>query len=159
MKLVYISLLSVALSGFSLADSELESELKPDQEQAAISSELLLKTGQSWEGTPLSYPKGEAEIVSARVKIKQGAETGFHCHPVVTMAYVLQGTVQVETADGQVTSFSAGESLTEVMNTWHNGKALDDDLDIVVFYAGAKGVPVTVKPKPGDLTAQRCHPN
>lgn len=153
MKAIYLSLclplLTATISGYSLAD----------EEQAPISSELLLKTDQSWDGAALHYPKGEAEIVSARVKIQQGAETGFHCHPVVTMAYVLKGTVQVETADGKVTSFSEGESLTEVMNTWHNGKALDDDLDIVVFYAGAKGLPVTVKPKPGDLTTQICHPN
>ena len=74
----------------------------------------------------------------------------FHCHPVPTMGYVLQGTVQVDLADGESARFGAGSALVEVMNTPHRGQAVDGPVEIIVFYAGAVGTPNTLKPKEGD---------
>ena len=60
------------------------------------------------------------------------------------MGYVLKGSVEVETASGDKIILNQGESAIEVMKTVHRGIALNGPAEIVVFYAGAEGIPNTV---------------
>lgn len=62
------------------------------------------------------------------------------------MGYVLRGTIEVTTGDGTTARFEAGQSTVEVMNTAHRGIAIGGPVDIIVFFAGAKGLPNTITP-------------
>ena len=126
---------------------------KPD-----IHNEVLIQSVTTWNGAPIRYPAGTAEITSAKVSLERGAETPFHCHPVPTFAYILSGILEVQTADGKRKRFKQGESMAEVINTWHKGKAAQGPVEIVVFYAGSKGVPTTITARTNNLASESCAP-
>lgn len=109
----------------------------------------LLKTSTSWDGQALKYPEGEAEITGLQIEIAVGGETGWHLHPVSSFGMVLEGELEVSLRDGRKKLMKAGESLAEVVNTEHNGRNVGKvPVKLLVFYAGAKGVPLTVKSTP-----------
>ena len=106
--------------------------------------EPLLKSDTSWDGGKFSYPKGKPEISSVKLSLQEGKDAPFHCHPIPTMGYISQGNVILETKAGKTTQVKEGDSVVEVMKTVHRGRALDGDAEIIVFYAGAKNIPVTI---------------
>ncbi len=118
-------------------------------------AEPLLSATESWDAGSFSYPGGKAEITSIVLSLEEGKAAPFHCHPVPTMGYVLKGTVQVETKSGKTTTIAEGDALVEVMRTVHRGIAVDGPAAIVVFYAGAEGVPNTVLPS-DDPEGEHC---
>ncbi|QFU76038.1 cupin domain-containing protein [Halioglobus maricola] len=120
-------------------------------------AEPILKATTSWDEGAIAYPQGQAEITSIILRIEEGQEPPFHCHPVPTMGYMLKGKIRVDTKEGKSVELSAGDPLVEVMNTVHRGVALEGPAEIVVFYAGAEGVPVTVKPE-DDPNGKYCKP-
>ena len=121
------------------------------------SAQELLKTQTSWDGGKIEYPQGQAEITSHRLTITPQTDMPFHCHPVPTQGHILSGELLVETLAGKTTILKAGESVVEVMKTLHKGKALKGDVELVVFYAGAKDVPNTVL-QDSPLSTQYCTP-
>ena len=50
----------------------------------------------------------------------------------------------METRDGHKKVFSQGDSLVEVMGAVHRGVVVTAPVELIVFYAGAIGVPNTV---------------
>jgi len=116
----------------------------------------LLKSDSSWEGGSFSYPEGDPEIISVKLLLEEGKDAPFHCHPVPTMGYISKGEVLLETEDGQTRVFKQGDSVVEVMKTVHRGKSIKGDVEIIVFYAGAKDLPVTVLPKDKESFAKYC---
>ncbi|MBK8283621.1 MAG: cupin domain-containing protein [Ahniella sp.] len=112
----------------------------------AVKATPVLQTSESWDGTALSYPEGEAEISGMIVEIAVGGETGWHLHPVPSFGMVLEGELEVRLRDGKSNRFKAGDTLAEVVNTEHNGRNVGNvPLKLLVFYAGAKGKERTVK--------------
>jgi quercetin dioxygenase-like cupin family protein len=98
----------------------------------------LLKTTQTWNGAPLKYPQGQAEVTSLMIEIAPGAETNWHEHPVPSFGVVLEGTLEVSLTDGKKKLLKAGEALAEVIATAHNGRNVGKTpLKLIVFYAGA----------------------
>ncbi len=120
-------------------------------------AEEILKTQTSWDGGSIQYPQGQAQITSHKLIVTPQTHMPFHCHPVPTLAYILKGQLQVETLAGKTTTLNAGDSVVEVMNTIHRGRAVDGDVELVVFYAGAIDLPDTVL-KDSPLSAQYCTP-
>lgn len=112
----------------------------------AQAADPLLQATTSWDGGAIAYPGGDAEITAVILRIGEGDEPPFHCHPVPTMGYVLRGELEVETADGDKDVFTEGQSVVEVMRTVHRGVALQAPVEVIVFYAGARGLPTTVLP-------------
>jgi len=113
---------------------------------STTSAEPLLQPSTTWEGGTIIYPAGDADVTAVILKIDAGDDPPFHCHPVPTLGYVLIGIVEVETRDGKKRRIAKGESVVEVMNTVHRGTAIEAPVEIIVFYAGAKGIPNTVLP-------------
>ncbi len=115
---------------------------------AALGGELqateLLKVTESWDGGTFSYPVGKPEVTSFKLSLEEGKKTPFHCHPVPTMGYVLEGEIEVTTGSGKKQIFKAGQSVVEVMSTVHQGRAINGPVEIVVFYAGEVGTPNTI---------------
>ncbi len=114
----------------------------------AIQVTPLLKTTTAWDGQAITYPTGQAEITGMIVEIAPGAETGWHQHPVPSFGLIMQGEILVELKNGQSKLMHTGEMVAEVANTLHNGKNIGTiPVRIAVFYAGAKGMPLTVMPQ------------
>lgn len=107
-----------------------------------ISSQTVLKTRTSWDGTPLHYPIGQAEVTGMLVEIAPHAETGWHQHPAPSFGFILQGELDVALKNGQIKHLKAGDAVAEVVNTLHNGRNNGDiPVKLVVFYAGVATQP------------------
>lgn len=108
----------------------------------------LVKETTNWDGEPIVYPKGKAEMTAVHVEIAPGAQTGWHCHMVPNFAYMLEGTLDLTLDDGRVKRLKAGEALAEVVKRSHNGRNVGSTpARLIVFYAGAVGSPLSVEGK------------
>jgi quercetin dioxygenase-like cupin family protein len=108
----------------------------------------LAKETSSWDGKPIVYPAGTAEMTALLVEIAPGAQTGWHCHRVPNFAYMLEGTLELTLDDGRVKLLNAGDVLSEVVNRSHNGRNVGGvPVKLVVFYAGAVGTPLSAEKK------------
>ena len=108
----------------------------------------LAKETTSWDGKPIVYPEGQAEMTALLVEIAPGAQTGWHCHLVPNFAYMLEGTLELTLDDGRVKLLHAGDALSEVVNRLHNGRNVGSSpAKLVVFYTGATGTPLSVDEK------------
>ncbi|MFC1617048.1 cupin domain-containing protein [Candidatus Margulisiibacteriota bacterium] len=109
--------------------------------------EQLLKTSQTWNGKDMpGYPKGKPEITILRITIPPKTKLAMHQHPVINAGVLLSGQLTVITKDNKILNLRAGDALNEVVNTWHYGKNPGKTpAEIIVFYAGIKDKPVTVK--------------
>jgi quercetin dioxygenase-like cupin family protein len=106
----------------------------------------LLKSQTTWNGKPIEYPKGQAEVSSFVFEIAPGAETGWHLHSISSFAYMLQGELEVRLKSGEHKRFKSGDAFAEVVNTLHNGRNIGAvPVRIVVFYAGEAGSTLTIK--------------
>ena len=110
-----------------------------------VSSTTLLKTTTTWNGAPLTYAKSESpEVQTVLVEIPRGAATAWHLHPVNNIAYMLEGELRVETADGATREFKAGESFAELVDTPHRGVNVGNGpVRILVVYFGEVGKPIS----------------
>ena len=113
----------------------------------SVKVEELAKTSSSWDGGTLpDFPKGKPEITILRITIPPEAQLPLHEHPVINAGLLLSGELTVETEDKKILHLKAGDSIVEVVNTWHSGKNEGHTpAEIVVFYAGIQGTPITVK--------------
>ncbi len=115
---------------------------------ATVKVTPLLKTKQSWNGAPIQYPEGQAEISALMIEIAPGGETNWHEHPVPSFGMLLEGTLEISLPDGKKKLMKAGEALAEVIATPHNGRNVGTTpVKLIVFYAGAVDKLLTV-PRP-----------
>ncbi|KNC66615.1 cupin domain-containing protein [Pseudoalteromonas ardens] len=112
-----------------------------------IKVETLTKQQYSWNGSVLpAYPKGQPEVQIMRFTIPSGQTLPVHKHPYINAGLLLKGELEVETQSGEMIHIKAGDTLVEVVDTWHWGKSVGKEAaQIVVFYAGVKDQPVTLK--------------
>lgn len=105
----------------------------------------LLKTTSSWDGQQIRYPEGQGEVTALVIELASDGETGWHEHSVPSFAYILEGDLEITRRDGSVKTLKAGDALVEVVNTYHNGRALNGKpVKLVVFYASAVGKTLTI---------------
>jgi quercetin dioxygenase-like cupin family protein len=124
----------------------LQSEAYSLEQSASIKVSTVLKTESSWDGKPIEYPSGKAEITGMVIEIAPGGETGWHLHPVSSFGMVLEGELEVQLKNGSVKRLKSGEALAEVVNTLHNGRNIGSvPVKLVVFYAGSVGQKLSVK--------------
>ena len=111
-----------------------------------IRVETLAKSTREWDGDTLpAYPRSQPEIQILRITIPAGVTLPLHTHPVINAAVLTKGRLEVQLRGGGRREFGAGEALIEVVNTVHSGRALPgSDVEVIVFYAGTPGTPVTV---------------
>lgn len=117
------------------------------QEKKKIQVDVLAKTTSSWDGKPLPrYSKGKPEITILKITIPPKTKLPLHKHPVINAGVLLKGRLTVVTQTKKTLHLKAGDSIVEVVDTWHYG--INDGkvpAVIIVFYAGARGTPNTVK--------------
>ena len=119
-------------------------------EQQSIAVKELVKSNLSWDGNPLpAYPPGPPEISILRISIPPGAQLPVHRHPVINAGVLVSGELTVVTKDDKTLHLKAGDPIVEVVDTWHYGRNDGaQPADIIVFYAGSPGTPLSVKEKP-----------
>ena len=72
-------------------------------------------------------------IMLARVLLKKGCVVPEHSHPNEQVTYVLEGALKFW-IDGREIVIGAGETLTIPPNMPHKAEALEDTVDLDVFY-------------------------
>ncbi|MGE4442680.1 MAG: cupin domain-containing protein [Desulfomicrobium sp.] len=137
--------LLAALSFALLLQSGCASLPKQQAPQAAVVQELA-KATTSWDGSRLPlYPQGQPEITILRIAIPAGTRLKTHLHPVINAGVLLSGQLTVVAQDGKTLILKAGDPIVELVNTAHYGvNEGDEPAEIIVFYAGTSGAPITV---------------
>jgi quercetin dioxygenase-like cupin family protein len=114
-----------------------------------LAVQQILQTKQSWDGTSYqSYPTGQPQLTVLRITIPRNTSLHWHRHPVISVGYVLSGELTLEKkATGEQTIVHAGQALAETVQTTHRGFTTNEPVELVVFYAGQVGVPITIYEK------------
>jgi quercetin dioxygenase-like cupin family protein len=138
-----------SLSGFASPAEEGPASAPP------IQVETLLKTTESWDGNTLPpYSEGQPEVTILRITIAPGTALPEHKHPYMNAGVLLRGRLIVKLDSGETHQLEAGDSIAEVVETWHYGSNNGTEpAEILVVYAGIEGELVTVlrhasEPKP-----------
>ncbi len=114
---------------------------------AGVSAEILAQGATGWDGGAITYPKTTPEMTVQKISITtdgQEVVLPIHCHSIPLAAYVLSGSVKVVKTSGEEKQFQAGDAFIEVMKAWHKG-IFTEDTELLVFYAGEKDVPLSIK--------------
>ena len=121
------------------------------REPLAVKVDVLAKSGSSWNGDALpEYAEGLPEVTILRIAIPPGVRLPLHKHPVINAGVMTKGELTVTTKKGQVLHMHEGDSIVEVVDTWHYGKNEGSETaEIIVFYAGIQGEPITIRATEG----------
>ena len=111
-----------------------------------IKVETLAKTTKSWNGATLPhYGKGQPEVTILKITIPPHTKLAWHQHPVINAGILLKGHLTVKSDKNDVLNLKAGDSIVELVGTYHYGvNDYDEPAVIVVFYAGEKGKAITI---------------
>lgn len=106
----------------------------------------LAKTTTSWDGNTLpAYPEGQPEVTILKVIIPAGEKLSLHKHPVINAGIMLKGELTIHKENGDTFHINEGDAIVEVVETWHYGQNDGDTpAEIVVFYVGIEGDPITI---------------
>jgi len=109
--------------------------------------EVMAKTTKSWDNKNLiAYPSGEPEITILNITIPPHSKLDWHKHPVINAGILVKGSLSVVSENGKTLHLKEGDSIVELVDTWHYGKNdSNESAQIIVFYAGIKDMPITIK--------------
>jgi len=94
-----------------------------DESAAAVKSEELIRTSQSWDGVELpDYLQGRPELVAVKYEFPAGKKLGWHHHPVMNYGILVQGELTIIGLDGKEKTVHEGEPVVEMVNTIHHGE-------------------------------------
>ncbi|WP_225422587.1 gamma subclass chorismate mutase AroQ [Pseudomonas huaxiensis] len=112
---------------------------------AGIDSRVLLRTTQAWDGSPYTrYPDGQPELTLLKIRIPAHTTLDWHRHPIPNAGYLISGELLVEKpGGGQSLRLKAGDALAEIVDGVHRGKTGSQPAELMVFYAGSEGMPLS----------------
>lgn len=115
---------------------------------SGVQSETLLRASSSWDGQPYkSYPPGQPELSVLKITLQPLTTLEWHSHPIPSAAYIVAGELTIERKkDGKKRQFSAGQAVSETIDTFHRGVAGNEPVVLIVFYAGSPGLSLTQHP-------------
>jgi quercetin dioxygenase-like cupin family protein len=133
--LISIIFLGITASAFS------------QESKAKIEVTKLAESTQSWNGDKLlAYPEGQPKITILKIVIPPHQKLELHKHLVINAGVLLKGILTVVDDKNNVLELKAGDSIIELVNKYHYGENKGDEpAEIIVFYAGVEGTPITVK--------------
>lgn len=108
-------------------------------------TEVLLQSSASWDNNPYArYTDKRPELTVLRITIPANVRLPWHTHPMPNAAYVDQGELTVFNYEtGETRTLGRGEVLPEMVGTVHCGEAGNEDVVLIVFYAGTAGMPLS----------------
>lgn len=117
----------------------------PSHEAKGMDAQVLLKTTRTAADTPVTLPMTDKpEITAMLVTIEPGGHSNLHMHPVPTIAYVLEGALDVHEG-GVVRSYKPGEAVVEPINS--NMQAFNPGsvpTKLLVVQVGEEGKPNSI---------------
>lgn len=116
-----------------------------DTPPPVVSAWPVLKTEAAWDGSSLgSYLAGGVELTILRVSVPPRVSSDWHTNPTPVAVYVMSGELHIEVqATGERQVIRAGEGFAEIRGLVNrHGTAGDETAELVVFFAGAPGVPL-----------------
>ena len=136
--------LAVVLTPLSVA-----SAAAPAATQPQVKSVKLLETTRSWDGVKYSaYPSGQPQVTLLKISIPPRTALDWHRHPMINVAYVLSGSLTVQKrGTGQKITLHTGQALAETVQSVHRGYTENEPVELIVFYAGRPGLPLSIKEK------------
>ncbi|MDR6916644.1 quercetin dioxygenase-like cupin family protein [Pseudomonas sp. 3296] len=136
-----VTLKTSVVALFALALQSCTTTTTPTQ----IEREVLLKSSRSWDDTPyVRYPGAAPELTVLRLKIPANTQLPWHTHAMPNTGYVLSGELMIENKDnGQTRRVKQGEAVAEMVDIAHRGVTGDEPVELIVFYAGSEGIPLS----------------
>ncbi|WP_425236569.1 cupin domain-containing protein [Ulvibacterium sp.] len=109
----------------------------------------LMDTDTSWDGNKLpKYPDGQPNVKILKFTIPPKTKLPPHEHLVINAGVLLSGELTVVDENNNKLYLKAGDPIVELVNTIHYGENEGTEpAEIIVFYAGTKDIPITVKKK------------
>ncbi|WP_323118314.1 cupin domain-containing protein [Burkholderia alba] len=113
---------------------------------APIDAKVLLQATHAWDGTPYrAYPSTRPEVSVVRYTLPAHAVLPWHTHPSINVGYVVSGHLSaVRKQDGKRISLGPGDVVPEMVDVSHRGETGSEPVEMIVFYAGTPGTPLTV---------------
>jgi quercetin dioxygenase-like cupin family protein len=113
--------------------------------QPAVQSQTLLRTSSSWDAKPYrSYTSGQPELSILKITLAPHTQLEWHSHPMPSAAYIVAGELTLERRkDGKKQRFTAGQAVSETVDTFHRGVVGSKTVVLIVFYAGSPAMRLT----------------
>lgn len=143
-------LVKFSLSLFALVIALL-TPVRADENHPGVVTELVVRSGNDWTGSPLPpYLSSAPEVAVMRFTIPPQTALPIHKHPAINAAYIIDGELTVIQEGGVQRIFKKGEVVIEMVEKWHHGINQGSvPVELVVFYATTKDLPLAIKkPKP-----------
>jgi len=115
-------------------------------EDTKIEVVTLIETSKSWNGNDLpKYPDEKPKITVLKITIPPHSKLNIHKHMVINAGVLTKGELTVVDEQNNTLNLKAGDALVELVNTYHYGENKGNvPVEIIVFYAGTEGLPITV---------------
>ncbi len=116
-----------------------------EDRSSRIQREVVIQSTASWDGTGnASYPPGQPQLTIVKITIPPHTKMAWHSHSLPNAAYILSGELTIELkSSGMKKRFSAGQAVTETVDSKHRGITGNQAAVLLVFYAGAPGLPLS----------------
>ena len=118
---------------------------KSDQ-NAKIEVVKLIETSKSWNGALLpKYLEGNPKVTILKITIPPNTRLKKHKHLEINAGVLLKGELTVISEHKDTLHLKEGDPIVELVDTWHYGiNEGKTPAEILVFYAGVEGTPLTV---------------
>ena len=115
------------------------------KDHQTATTEILVKTTTSWDGALYeSYPTGQPEVSLVRIIIPPNTQLAWHKHAMPNIGYIVRGELTVEEyGTGMKKRLAEGQALPEMVGTVHRGFSGPEAVELLVFYAGVVGMPLS----------------
>ncbi len=145
-KYLGMCLITACLLLFSYGCTVKQSDIVSHKSYDSLNVQQLVKSVKSWDESLLpQYPDGQPEITILKISIPAGTRLETHTHPVINAGFLVKGELTVYKENGETLKLKAGDPIVEVVNTLHYGlNEGDETAEIIVFYAGIEGNPITL---------------
>lgn len=112
-----------------------------DPRTGSAKADVLAQSSASWNGKPYThYPTTAPQLTVLKLTIPPHTALPWHTHPIPNAGYVLQGQLTIQDkASGEQKTFNTGDAFTESVDDVHRGISGDQELIVIVVYAGTKG--------------------
>ena len=139
-----LTVCALYLFGFGAASAQTE---PPPIGPVGLTLTPILQTSTTFTDQPIRFPQGDNQLVAVMAEVAPGGQVGRHLHPNPLFVYILEGALTIEMEGHGSHTFSAGEGLAEVVNTWHNGRNMGTTpVKFLIVFAAQSGTPTIIRP-------------
>jgi quercetin dioxygenase-like cupin family protein len=141
-----LGVLIVSVS-YAFGTDAASAQTQPTTGPVGLTLTPILQTSTTFIDQPIRFPQGDNQIVAVLAEVSPGGQVGRHMHPNPLFVYILEGALTIEMEGHGAHTFSAGEGLAEVVNTWHNGRNMGDTpVKFLIVFAAQNGTPTIIRP-------------